>query len=210
MEASDMEKSDPEAAAPEALERADVAVGRKLAKRRNHPAVRAAGKIAKLSDQEPLYALGGALVAVGLVARKPRLASAGLRIALAVGLADLMKSALKGQVQRTRPHVTLEEHRYERDIGGSEDKEEQSFPSGHVAGAVAAAGALRRSYPRSILLGLPACGFVGWSRMAKGAHWPSDVAAGAVVGLVADALAARILSAAKGLRTRAVGTGANA
>ena len=56
-----------------------------------------------------------------------------------------------------------------------------SFPSGHTATAFAAATALIygfRSRRRYLFL-LPA-GFVGLSRVACGAHFPLDVAAGAV------------------------------
>jgi len=59
----------------------------------------------------------------------------------------------------------------------------ESFPSGHTATAFAAATALIygfRSRRRYLFL-LPA-GFVGLSRVACGAHFPLDVAAGAVVG----------------------------
>ncbi|HEY0438020.1 MAG TPA: phosphatase PAP2 family protein [Phenylobacterium sp.] len=168
------------------IEQADVALGRRLAEGRDRPLVRAVARVGKLSDQEPLYGLAAAVACAGLLTRRPRLAQAGLRMGLAVGAADLAKSALKRQVRRTRPHVLMDEARYERAAEPSSEKPEQSFPSGHMAGAVAAAAALGRCYPASLRYSLPLCAVAGWSRIAKAAHWPLDVAAGAVIGLCAE------------------------
>jgi membrane-associated phospholipid phosphatase len=170
-----------------ALEGADIHLGRRLAQGRHRPLVRGAAKVGKLGDQEPLYVLAAALGVVGLIARRPAMLGLGVRMGLAVVAADLAKSGLKRLIRRSRPHLLLDEGRYEAGLGGSQDKELQSFPSGHVAGGVAAAAALWRLYPRSAPLGIAACGFLGWSRMSKGAHWPLDVAAGAAAGLVAEA-----------------------
>jgi membrane-associated phospholipid phosphatase len=172
------------------LESADLRLGRRLAAHRDRPLVKAVAKVGKLSDQEPLYVLSGLLAVTGLVLRRPRLTQAGLTMGLAVAGADLAKSCLKSLVTRTRPHVLLDEARYERNTGGSKAKPEQSFPSGHMAGAVAAASALWRIYPGSLRYSAPLCGLVGWSRMSKGAHWPSDVAAGAGIGLASGAATA--------------------
>nr|WP_240805271.1 phosphatase PAP2 family protein [Streptomyces sp. A1547] len=58
-----------------------------------------------------------------------------------------------------------------------------SFPSGHAAAAVAFAAAVAPSWP----LAAAACAvptlLVGLERIHAGAHHPSDVAAGAVIGL---------------------------
>ena len=169
------------------LEGADVKLGQRLAAHRKSAVVKAVAKAAKLGDQEPLYAFSALLAITGLVSRRPRLVEAGFRMGVAVAAADLAKSGLKRRVRRTRPHVLLDEARYERSAVGSEEKPEQSFPSGHVAAAVAAASALRHVYPGSLRYSAPLCGLLGWSRMSKGDHWPADVAAGAGIGLAADA-----------------------
>jgi membrane-associated phospholipid phosphatase len=101
-----------------------------------------------------------------------------------------MKRLTKSVVRRTRPHALLDEGDYEADTGGSDRKEEQSFPSGHTACTVAAARAFARNVPESSAAAGVAAVALGLSRIAKGAHWPLDVAAGAVIGLVAEACSA--------------------
>jgi undecaprenyl-diphosphatase len=58
-----------------------------------------------------------------------------------------------------------------------------SFPSGHTAGASLMAFLLASGYP---LLAVPAFGLaalIGFSRIYNGVHYPSDVLAGAALGL---------------------------
>lgn len=91
-----------------------------------------------------------------------------------------------------------------------------SFTSGHTAGAAAAAvatfGTLRRldrSYASWIALGVGVLGasFVGAARIFAGDHFPSDVAAGAVVGVASgvffpalhERTGARVASSGSGL-----------
>ncbi|HEY9216723.1 MAG TPA: phosphatase PAP2 family protein, partial [Phenylobacterium sp.] len=139
--------SSPAAAVAPQVEKLDIEVGERLARKRNRPGVKAVAKAGKLGDQEPLYALSAVVCAAGLFTHRPRLAEMGLRMGLAVGAADLMKSALKKTVTRTRPHILLDEGRYEAEPGGSDEKPEQSFPSGHMACTTAAALAAGRLYP---------------------------------------------------------------
>jgi membrane-associated phospholipid phosphatase len=172
------------------LEKADIELGKKLAKHRHHPVAKAAAKAGKIGDQGPLYALSAGLLAVGVSSRDRRLTDTGLSMLAAIATADVAKRLVKSLVHRTRPHVVLEEGRYEADAGGSNNKHEQSFPSGHMAGAAAVARALARNYPEvGAVAGAAAIG-IGMTRIAKGAHWPLDVAAGAVIGLVAEAFSA--------------------
>jgi len=179
------------------LEKADVEFGKELASHRDKPVVKIAAKASKIGDQEPLYAIGAAVVLCGLVARDRQLAGTGAALLAAVGAADAAKSLIKDLVKRTRPHVLLDERRYETGAGGSEEKPDQSFPSGHMAGSVAFARALSRPYPRAgALCGLASLG-LGWSRVAKGAHWPLDVAAGAAIGLCSEAITGSVLAAIK-------------
>ncbi|MDQ6626330.1 MAG: phosphatase PAP2 family protein [Verrucomicrobiota bacterium] len=168
------------------LEKADVELGKKMASQRHDPAVKAVGDAGKIGDQGPLYAISAAVLLAGLVSRNRRLAGSGICMLAALGGADLSKRLTKRLVRRTRPHVLLEEGRYEKDAGGSEDKPEQSFPSGHMAGSVATARALSRNYPVAGAAAGVAAIAIGISRIMKGAHWPLDVAGGAVIGLAAE------------------------
>jgi membrane-associated phospholipid phosphatase len=108
----------------------------------------------------------------------------------AIAAADGGKRLAKSLVRRTRPHVLFEQGRYETAAGGSDQKPEQSFPSGHTACTVAAARALSRNFPETAVAAGAATVVMGVSRIAKGAHWPLDVAAGVVIGLAAEFVSA--------------------
>ena len=178
---------------PSDVEKADVALGAKLAKHRDHPVAKAAGEASKIGDQGPLYAISTGVLIMGLASHDRRLARSGFAMLVAVGAADVGKRLAKALVRRTRPHVLLDEHRYESDAGGSARKPEQSFPSGHTACSVAAARALSRDYPQAGVVTGIAAAAIGVSRVAKGAHWPLDVVGGAVVGLLAEAVSHRVI-----------------
>ncbi|MDQ6764527.1 MAG: phosphatase PAP2 family protein [Verrucomicrobiota bacterium] len=175
------------------VEQADVQLGETMASNRHHPLVKAAGDASKIGDQGPLYAISAAVLIAGIGSKNRRLASSGFSMLAAVAVADLAKSLTKRLVRRTRPHVFLDEGRYETDAGGSPRKPEQSFPSGHTAASVAAARALSRDYPGPGAAAGVAAVAIGISRIAKGAHWPLDVAGGAAVGLIAEELSLQAL-----------------
>jgi membrane-associated phospholipid phosphatase len=174
------------------VEKADIALGKKIASKRHHPAVKAAGSAGRLGDQGPLYALASGVLAVGAASRDRRVTDCGLAMLAAIGIADAGKRIAKRVVRRTRPKVLLEEGRYEATKGGSDRKPEQSFPSGHTACTVAAARALSRHFPETMPAAAAASAIIGLSRVAEAKHWPLDVAAGAVIGLVAERLSALV------------------
>ncbi|MFF1299462.1 MULTISPECIES: phosphatase PAP2 family protein [unclassified Streptomyces] len=58
-----------------------------------------------------------------------------------------------------------------------------SFPSGHTAAAVAFTAAVAPSWPAAGALCAVPAGMVALERVQSGAHYPSDVAAGAAIGL---------------------------
>src|SRR4051812_22241085 len=180
----------PELADASDLEKVDVELGKRVASQRDEPLAKAAGNASKIGDQGPLYAISAGLLIAGITTRDRRLRDCAITMLAGVAAADLSKRLTKNMVRRTRPHVLLDERRYERESGGSEDKPEQSFPSGHTACSVAAARALSRTYPRA---GAAAGVFalaIGISRITKGAHWPLDVLGGGMIGLAAEAVSA--------------------
>ncbi len=158
----------------------------KLAWTRERSVTKALGRVAKLGDQEPLYAAGVALALAGVCLRSRPLFLTGVRIGTAVALSDAMKSVAKRLIKRTRPKASGGDQ-YRREFGGSNNKDDQSFPSGHMAATVAASRALARSYPGTSGVGTAVVIGLGVTRVVQGEHWPSDVAAGAVIGLLAEA-----------------------
>ena len=73
------------------------------------------GKVAKLGDQEPLYAASIILGLCGLVLTDRRLVHDGLRVGAAVAVSDVLKSVTKKLVMRSRPKSVVAGHDYRRE-----------------------------------------------------------------------------------------------
>lgn len=70
-------------------------------------------------------------------------------------------------------------------FGGFSTASDPSFPSAHAARAFAAAAILVKGRPRgTVLVGVAVATMIGLSRIYLGVHWPSDVLAGALFGIV--------------------------
>ena len=175
-----------------AIEQADVAVAHAVAPYRHSAPVRAIGWLSEAGDQPQMRVLCGAAIAAGLLLRKPQLARAGLRALLAHSLATWAKSWVKHRIDRTRPAVLARHGRYRMAPGHAEEKMLNSFPSGHTAGAVAVARALARDLPEHRRQGYAGAAFIALAQVPRCAHYPSDIAAGSVVGLVSEALVSRL------------------
>ena len=88
--------------------------------------------------------------------------------------------------------------------GGAKAGTEKSFPSGHTADAFAAARALARVYPEQSVLFWTAAALIALLQLPAGAHDPSDIAAGAVIGIAGEGAAnALVNSLMSGLGTSA-------
>jgi undecaprenyl-diphosphatase len=102
----------------------------------------------------------------------------GLRLGAATGLATLLSQTLKRSLTRARPDVSIDGFEA---LAANPDR--FSFPSGHTAAAfavaIAWAGEPFGLGPLSLLLAIG----IGLSRVYLGAHYPLDVAAGAVLGV---------------------------
>ena len=101
----------------------------------------------------------------------------GTSVVEAVGITYGMKYAFN----RQRPYIKYPNkiHLYGR------EEDTPSFPSGHTAAAFSLATSLSITYPKWYVIApsaIWACG-VGFSRMNQGVHYPSDVLAGAAIGI---------------------------
>ena len=101
-------------------------------------------------------------------------------------LAGITATLLKVAVQRPRPfYISMVEVDPNGGIGEAVfNNALQSFPSGHTATAFALAGALTLLYPRGARMFFCFAILVGIQRVVTQNHFPSDVFAGAIIGIV--------------------------
>lgn len=69
----------------------------------------------------------------------------------------------------------------------------RSFPSGHAANNMAVATVLILFYPRRGWFYLPVALLISYARIYTGSHWPLDVAAGMLLGIIGGRLAVWII-----------------
>ena len=152
---------------------------------------------------DPLARLLGALGAGGvglillglvLLALRPT-RRVGLAVLLALALGALVTNVLlKPLVSRPRPYADAADilHQWWLEAGAATESD-ASFPSGHTtATAAAMAGIFFSLRSRRRWLVWLAVAAMGWSRLALVVHYPTDVAAGALIGLAAGSAAAAL------------------
>lgn len=173
--------------AVDAVHEADVALSVEAGQYRDHPLIKTLGVVSEISDQPPAFTLGALALVAGIVTGRPALAEGAARALAAMYLATRTKVAIKSVVVRTRPYKLLEEGEYELGANGPDERDYNSFPSGHTADAFAAAQAIGRVAPqaRGALLG--AATLIGLVQVPRATHHLTDVLAGAAVGVAAEA-----------------------
>lgn len=169
-----------------AIEKADIAVAEAAAAITHDPMIAALGEASEVADQPPLIGITLVVLVAGLALRRQRMATAGARMLAAHLIATGIKTAVKRSVDRTRPHVLTEEDRYEVREARSTHPRYNSFPSGHTAGAVAVAEGLARTVPQATWPVRLWAASIAAIQIPRRKHYVSDVAAGAMVGIVAD------------------------
>lgn len=173
---------------------ADIDAGRGVAgELHDHPVVKFAGMLSEVADQPPMVAINLTTIAVGLWRSDARLTRTGVRMLAAHGLATLAKAVIKANVDRARPKLFSDREDHRPKPGDTDEGPQNSFPSGHTAGALAVARAVAREYPDAAGPAYAGAAAVAAIQIPRGTHFPIDVAVGAVIGLVAEAVVARVL-----------------
>ena len=143
--------------------------------------------VSKIGDQPELRTVSAAMVAIGTFGGNDRLVRAGARMMIAHEAATVAKGLLKTNVDRTRPRSANGRDEKKPRKGRHKAKELSSFPSGHSAGAIAAARAFSREFPEYGPAAVGAALFIALLQIPRCAHYPTDVAAGLLIGLAAEA-----------------------
>ena len=121
--------------------------------------------------------MAGGLIIAGIFGDNARLVRAGGRMMIAHEAATLAKDLMKTLIDRTRPRSAAGATRKPK-RGDHAAKERTSFPSGHSAGAIAAARAFSREFPEHGAEAIGAAAFIAASQVVRSAHYPTDVVAG--------------------------------
>ena len=169
----------------------DVSIFEGLAATRSPLLDKVMPRLTDVADHSVLWlGIAGALGA----SRNRRAKRAALRGVVTVGATSLIANQLAKRVnRRPRPSLaTVPVARLSRRLPTS-----TSFPSGHAATAAAFTTAVGLEWP---VLSVPLralAALVGLSRVTTGAHYPSDVAAGWLLGTTVAELGARLVPPAE-------------
>jgi membrane-associated phospholipid phosphatase len=146
-------------------------------------------------------AVGPLLAVAGSVARSSTLSDIGIHVSESYAASAVAVFIVKGFAGRARPYTVSSESAYDFELGRGFPHREpfSSFPSGHSTGSFAFASSITveaaRHWPEhATLVGALAYGGAfldGVSRVYRDMHWPSDVAAGALLGTVSGLLVTR-------------------
>jgi membrane-associated phospholipid phosphatase len=115
---------------------------------------------------------------IGFIKNDDKVKRKALEMGEAIIFDVAIAQALKYTINRERPFT---KYSFITIKTGATDP---SFPSGHTSASFAAATTLSLNYPKWYVV-LPSfawAGTVGYSRLHLGAHYPSDVLAGAAIG----------------------------
>jgi undecaprenyl-diphosphatase len=103
-----------------------------------------------------------------------------LYLLLLYGIQSGVVYGLKFLIQRKRPLVFLET--LSKLSRGPGEVLDPSFPSAHTLYAFMMATLLAVWFPRYRVIFYIVAGFIGWTRIYLGVHYPTDVLAGALLG----------------------------
>lgn len=124
----------------------------------------------------------GVTLSVALFAAEP-LAAYGRKSFSALAISHLLAACIKRRLRRMRPYEALPQVKIK--IAPLCD---YSFPSGHTSAAFSTALPFLFAFPWGLYVVLPLACLVGLSRVYFGVHYPSDCAAGALLGMATAGL----------------------
>jgi membrane-associated phospholipid phosphatase len=157
----------------------DEPVERDMQRDRSQLGDRLASAVRRMGEPEVFATIPGAMIAAGLLTKRPGLRRGGERIAISLALAGVLVASGKLAVGRLRPNQTPETGVFKPFSGAD------AFPSGHATMAFALAASLadeiKRPWATAALMTVAAA--TGWSRLNDNKHWLSDVVAGAALGV---------------------------
>jgi len=153
----------------------DVRAFRGVARVEKTGHLRSAWRLFSKAADGPLYVV----LAVGTSCVVPRGGMLMGAFLIAFALELFLYRALKKSFRRKRPFVALPDA-----VKWIVPPDEFSFPSGHTAGAFVMATLLSAVSPELGGVSFLFAGIVGYSRVALGVHYPGDVLAGAILGLI--------------------------
>lgn len=131
------------------------------------------------------FGLSGATIVVGHLARDRTASRVGLRMLETLAVTGVATIALKTTIGRTRPGFGREQDEFDSFNGSSSYR---SLPSGHTSTAFAVATVLTLELgdrgPWIPYVAYPIATWVGVSRVMDERHWPTDILAGAALGIL--------------------------
>jgi undecaprenyl-diphosphatase len=137
---------------------------------------------------EFLAVVVGTLFVLGWWRSWPTVRRTGFEGIVAHAASSVVAQTLKHLIGRPRPRMA---HGDAFAVGPSFQSGLDSFPSGHSTASFAVAGVIAARFPAFRGAAFGVAGLVAASRVIRGSHFPSDVFAGALVGVLAAALATR-------------------
>jgi len=156
----------------QAIARADLRLYRLIRSAARPPALEPIGRFSRLGEHAAVWVVLGL---AGMAVDRPRRRRWARALASVVGT-YLLNTAIKGVFRRARPAFD--------DLPALiATPTALSFPSAHASSSFAAARAYSAMLPAAPLYATAAA--MGLSRVYLGVHYPSDIAAGALLGTIA-------------------------
>ena len=174
------------------IAKVDREVTHTMAQGRDTPLMKAVAFLSEAADQPPLIAASLGTFAIGLATRRADLARGGARMLLSHLLATAAKNAIKHRIDRTRPAAALEQGHGKFEPGHTHDHDENSFPSGHTAGAVAVALAASHDIEGAAVPAALATAGVAAAQAPTGHHYLTDVIVGGAIGWAVESVVSNV------------------